>query len=334
MNVARAGKSLSIRFKLFMLISSVVAGLVALLALYFVSRQVAMLERTALGKGELLAHQVRTSVAFDDKETAREVFEAAHQSPEILHLALFRADGGLLYADGSGDLRAPAAVTASRLEVDGNRMRVVAPVVSVEGPRGALVIELDRARLQADIRAVRLGALAIGGAGLLAGLLAAWLVGTSFARRIERVTRSAAAVAAGDLSQPHIEEKSRDEIGQLAEAFNAMVGSLNVLVQKLSETSAQLEGASDSFLDVVRFHGDDMRDAAQRVEEVIRQGASQEGLNDAVVHVERLAQGARGVSDGLVPGFIELREYADHLNGVIGGFKVTQRVPEGQEASA
>jgi methyl-accepting chemotaxis protein len=331
MNVARAGKSLSIRFKLFILISGVVAGVVAFLALYFMSRQVAMLEQTAMAKAELLAQQVRTSIAFDDKETAREVFEAAHHSPEILHLALFRADGGLLYADGSGELRAPAAVSVPRFEVDGERMRVIAPVVSVEGPRGALVVELDRARLQADIRAVRLGALAIGGAGLLAGLLAAWLVGTSFARRIGRVTRCATAVAAGDLSQPSVEERSGDEIGQMVVAFNSMVENLRSLVQKLSETSAQLEGASDSFLDVVRFHGDDMKDAAQRVEEVIRQRASQDGMGEAVAHVERLTQGARGVSDGLVPGFIELRQYADHLNGVIGGFKVA---PEAQEASA
>lgn len=322
MSSPRARKALSIRLKLFVLISAVVTGLVTFFALFFASRQIALLERTVVGKGEFLAQQVRTAVAFDDKETARESFEAAHSSPDILHLALFRADGSLLFADGSGDLTAPGPASAPRLESAGGRMRVVAPVVAVEGPRGTLVIELDRERLQDEILAVRLGALGIGAAGLLVGCLAAWLVGRSFSRRIEKVRRSATAVAAGDLAQPMIDDRPQDEIGQMATAFNTMVTSLRGLVLKLSETSAQLEGASESFLDVVRAHGDDMKDAAQQVEDVIRQQSALEGMRAAAVHVERLAQGARSVSDGLVPGFIELREYADHLNGVIGGFKI------------
>src|SRR5262245_42317716 len=160
MSSARGVRALSIRVKLFMLISAVVGALVAFFAIYFASRQVALLEQTVIGKGEFLAQQVRTAIAFDDKETAREVFDAAHNSSEILYVALFRADGQLLYADGGGDLTAPRSVIrAARLETDGARMRVVAPVTSVEGPRGTLVVELDRRRLQQEIRAVRLAAL-------------------------------------------------------------------------------------------------------------------------------------------------------------------------------
>lgn len=322
MSLLRAARDLSIRLKLFALISAVVTSLIAFTAIYFASRQVALLERTLVGKGEFLAQQLRSAVAFDDKETAREAFEAAHSSPEIVSLALFKADGALLFADGTGDLTAPAPAAAARLESAAGHMRVVAPVASVEGPRGTLVVELDRERLRAEIHAVRMGAVWIGLGGLALGCLAAWLVGSSFARRIERVKRRATAVASGDLAQPSIDERHEDEIGEMANAFNTMVESLRGLVLKLSETSAQLEGASESFLDLVRAHGDDMKEAAQQVEDAIREQAAIEGLRDAVVHVERLTQGARSFSDGLVPGFIELREYADHLNGVIGGFKV------------
>lgn len=328
MSPPRGVRALSIRVKLFMLISAVVGALVAFFAIYFASRQVALLERTVISKGEFLAQQVRTAIAFDDKETAREVFDAAHNSSEILYVALFRSDGRLLFADGGGDLVAPQRVTTARLETDGARMRVLAPVTSVEGPKGTLVVELDRARLQEEIRAVRLAALGIGAAGLMVGCLAAWLVGTSFARRIQRVKRRATEVAKGDLAQPPVEERHNDEIGEMADAFNTMVTSLRDLVLKLSETSAQLEGASESFLDLVRAHGDDMKDAARRVEDVIRAEAHG-ALRDTAIEVERLTQGARSFSDGLVPGFIELRQYADHLNGVIGGFKV---VPDSNRA--
>jgi methyl-accepting chemotaxis protein len=275
--------SLPIGVKLFVFVSAVIVALVTFLTTYFASRGVALLEKNVVEKGSFVAQQLRTAVAFADKETAREVFEAAHNAREVLHLALFRSDGRLLYADGTGGLEAPAPVTEARLDAQGGGLRVLAPVVSAEGPRGTLVLELDKARLDSEIRALRLGAFGIGGGVLLLGCLAALLLGRAISRRIDEVRRAATAVAGGDLCQPKIEVGSGDEIGQLALASNAMVESLRMLVLKLAETSAQLEGASDSFLEIVRGH-------------------------------ER--------SDSLVPGFIELRRYAEDLEKVIARFKL------------
>jgi methyl-accepting chemotaxis protein len=319
-------KALSIRLKLFVLITAVIVALVGFFVTYFAARQVSLLEKSVLNKGEFLAQQLRTAVAFDDKETTREVFEAAHHSPEILHLALFHGDGRLLQADGSGDLTPPEAVREARLVSDGDRMRVLAPVVSVEGPRGTLVIELDTSRLRAEIRAVRITTIGVGCVGLLIGCVAAWLVGTSFADRLERVRRSAAAVAAGDLAQPGLDGGPSDEIGQTVVAFNTMVASLRTLVAKLSETSAQLEGASESFLDIVRAHGDDMSSTVAQVEAVLREQGPASSVQGLSSHMERLTEGTRTFSEGLVPGFIELKQYADDLNRVIGGFKVANDV--------
>jgi methyl-accepting chemotaxis protein len=319
-------RALSIRLKLFVLITAMIVTLVAFFVIYFAARQVTLLEMSVLNKGDFLAQQLRTAIAFDDKETTREVFEAAHNSPEILHLALFHGDGRLLQADGSGDLTAPEAVREARLVSDGDRMRVIAPVVSLEGPRGTLVIELDTSRLRADIRAVRATTLGIGCVGLLIGCIAAWLVGTSFAHRLERVRKSAAAVASGDLAQPGIDGGPNDEIGQTVVAFNAMVTSLRTLVAKLSETSAQLEGASETFLDIVRAHGDDMTAAVAQAESAVRQHAPSSAVTELNSHMERLTEGTKTFSDGLVPGLIELKQYADDLNRVIGGFKVANDV--------
>ena len=274
-------RSLPIGLKLFGFVSAIVIGLVTFLTAYFASRGVALLERNVVEKGDFVAQQLRTAVAFADKETAREVFEAAHNAPEVLHLALFTSDGKLLFADGNGALEAPAPATEARLEVQRGRLRVVAPVVSAEGPRGTFVLELDKTRFEGEIRALRLGAGAIGGGGLLLGCFAALLIGRAFSRRIDEVRRATAAVAIGDLGQPRIAVGAHDEIGQLAMASNAMVESLRMLVIKLSETSAQLEGASDSFVEIVRGHE---------------------------------------LADGLVPGFNELRRYAEDLDKVIAKF--------------
>jgi methyl-accepting chemotaxis protein len=314
----------SIRVQLFVLVSALVSVLVTFLVVYFAASQVRLLERTVVGKGELLAQQLRTSVAFDDKETAREVFEAAHNQPDVLHLALFRADGRLVHADGSGDLSPPAPAAEARLEALSDRMRVVAPVVSVEGPRGTLVLELDRARMAAEIRVVRLGAVGIGLIGLVVGCLAAWFVGRTLARRLDDVRRAALAVAGGDLGQPRLPAGANDEIGQLTGSFNDMVESLRSLVAKLSETSAQLEGASDSFLDIVRNQGEEMKGAVAGVGPALRRLAATEGGGDAAAKIERLIEDTKGMSDGLVPGFIELRSYAEDLNRVIDRFEGRQ----------
>ena len=98
-------RSLPIGVKLFVLVSAVVIGLVTFLTTYFASRRVALLERNVVEKGDFVAQQLRTAVAFADKETAREVFEAAHNAREVLHLALFASDGKLLFADGNGPWR-------------------------------------------------------------------------------------------------------------------------------------------------------------------------------------------------------------------------------------
>ena len=179
---------------------------------------------------------------------------------------------------------------------------VVAPVVSVEGPRGTLVVELDKTRLDAETRSVRVGAAGIGFGGLALGCLAALLLGRAFARRIERVRRAAAAVAEGDLGQAGLDGGPNDEIGQLLTAFNAMVASLRLLVAKLSETSAQLEGASDSFLDIVRSQGEDMQSTVQQVETALRDGPTATVQGDTLANIERLVEGTRGLGAGSCPG--------------------------------
>src|SRR5688572_20700082 len=54
-------KAASIRLKLFLLVSAVVIGVATLLAAYFASRQVALLERTVVEKGNFVAQQLRTA---------------------------------------------------------------------------------------------------------------------------------------------------------------------------------------------------------------------------------------------------------------------------------
>lgn len=57
------------------------------------------------------------------------------------------------------------------------------------------------------------------------GLLYSWIAGRGFSRRLKRLTAATAALANGDLSQ-RVEDRSVDEIGQLARQFNTMAEQL------------------------------------------------------------------------------------------------------------
>jgi two-component system sensor histidine kinase BaeS len=64
-----------------------------------------------------------------------------------------------------------------------------------------------------------------GGVGALAAGLTAFLTGRYITRRLRAMADGAGAIAAGDFSRK-VEQSSGDELGELAEAFNRMAGSL------------------------------------------------------------------------------------------------------------
>jgi PAS domain-containing protein len=221
----------AIRWKLFLLIVCAVSTPVAFVTVYFPINRVAILEKALTAKAitlsRLLVNETRSAIAFDDSQTAREVFSAISDDPDVLAVALFRADGTLLEATGTPPERSPAWTDAPLTSRSPRMVRIVTPVIASEGPRGLLVLDLSSAGALAEGASTRRKALLIGLVALLMGCAAAWLVGTSFGRRVNRIRGEAARVAGGDLSDAPVVDASSDEIGQLAHAFRAMVNKVH-----------------------------------------------------------------------------------------------------------
>src|SRR5690348_7175912 len=98
-------RGISIQQKLLALITLLVAGVVAVLAVYLPARQIAALqaslEAKAVTYARLASKQLESAVAFDDKETAREVFESLAQDSDVESLSLSNARGVVLAARGT-----------------------------------------------------------------------------------------------------------------------------------------------------------------------------------------------------------------------------------------
>ncbi|WP_371363430.1 Methyl-accepting chemotaxis protein McpA [Sporomusa rhizae] len=81
-------------------------------------------------------------------------------------------------------------------------------------------------------------------AAVILVIVAAIFIARSITRPIARLVGSTQAVAAGDLSQS-LPVESKDEVGQLSEAFNAMTGQLKSLIKQITVNAELLAASSE-----------------------------------------------------------------------------------------
>jgi len=237
---------LSIGQKLGLFIVGTQLAIVAALGVYFErlqSRELTQGLRTKADTyAQLVAAQTASAVAFNDKETAREVFDAVSTDSDLLAATLWDQRGAPLHSSGTPGAVAQNAkygVPQRKVFDLPDRILAVSPVVSREGPRGTLALEFTKASLiQTRAALTKAGALA-GGLALLLGGALALLIAQSFARRLSAIAVVAEQVASGDLSQDPVADHARDEIGSLARSFTTMLEQIRRLFGKIQRQAAQ-----------------------------------------------------------------------------------------------
>jgi len=261
----------TIQQKLLALILVPLVSIVAALATYFPARnleaQQGNLEQRALSYANILSEQVRSAVAFNDKETAREAFHSLAKDPTVASVVLYTERGEVLFAHGEVGAASRAARSGVRQQhvfVLEDAIVAMAPVQSLEGPKGTLAIELSTKALERIRKQVRASAWAMGVGVLLIGMLAAFLIARSFARRLQALAGAAARVSEGDLDVQALPSVSNDEIGVLTNAFNAMLERLRALIQHIQD-SARAENVRLEQMVQARTQELDSRNADMRL---------------------------------------------------------------------
>ncbi|HYK92342.1 MAG TPA: ATP-binding protein [Acidobacteriota bacterium] len=109
---------------------------------------------------------------------------------------------------------------------DGPETLHAIPLVGREkGLLGVLLVGSSRRELVTLINRLRLIGLVAGGIGILLGIAMSYWLSTRVTRPVERLVQGARAVAMGDWNA-RVPAGSKDEIGELASAFNAMTRQL------------------------------------------------------------------------------------------------------------
>jgi HAMP domain-containing protein/HPt (histidine-containing phosphotransfer) domain-containing protein len=232
--------------QLALLISGIQVALVACLALYFQSRQVAAMGGELRAKAgtyiQLVAAQVRSAVAFDDRETVRELFDALSRDPDLVSAVLYDGRGRDLHAWGTPSAVAESTrrgVQTSRVFELRDRFLAVAPVQSLEGPRGTLILEYGKATLIQSRHEVQRAALLAAGGALCVGVCLAWWIAHSLTRRLRSMAAIAERVAGGDLTHVELPDGRADEIGSLSRSFAAMLTQIKRLFAEIQASAAE-----------------------------------------------------------------------------------------------
>src|ERR1700680_3561370 len=110
------------------------------------------------------------------------------------------------------------------------------PLVGRQGDLlGVLLVGSSRQDLVQMLNFIRALALLVAGGVILAGLVLGWWISARVTRPIEQLARGAREVAAGHW-EARVEVHSRDEIGQLASAFNEMTRQLSEQRERVVQT--------------------------------------------------------------------------------------------------
>jgi len=173
---------------------------------------------------------------------SRVIGAAVHSGDRVTLLLVNHVDGRPQLSPVASSTSTPPpfplayrAIRAGKLEA--RTAEIFAEVADpVSHRRAVIVYSTPISDVVSNVAVVRREILVAGGIALLLALLGGYLVAGRLAQRVKRLEQAAERVAAGEFAHP-IPVDSRDELGQLAKAFNDMQRQL-----------AQLQSARENFI--------------------------------------------------------------------------------------
>jgi len=95
-----------------------------------------------------------------------------------------------------------------------------------------------------EIQSIKFQMIILGVFAVVISLIIAMVMGSLISRPIKGMAKTAKKIAAGDLTAEQIHIKNRDEVGDLALAFNQMAGNLKDLITNVRHNTVQVSGSA------------------------------------------------------------------------------------------
>lgn len=135
------------------------------------------------------------------------------------------------------------------------------------------------------------------------GIFVAYLIGRVITRPVTKIAAATKQIAAGNLQIDEVKVKNKDEVGDMAKSFNAMVQHLRDVVKKVSDHSEQVSIASQELTasaeqtsKATEYIASTVEDVANGAEQQVRSVMeTSEGINEISRGVQHIAESANAV---------------------------------------
>ncbi|PTX91134.1 ATP-binding protein [Opitutus sp. ER46] len=188
------------------------------------------------------------AVAFENREDATRLLAALESEPTVLAAGLYDQRGRQLaqfVARDATGYAPPALAPAVGTTIAGGVLRITVPVADTTR-FGTLTVAADRRSVQLRLAVYALVlCLTTGFSGLLAYLLVGWL-NDRIVAPVHALLQAAARVRTKADYSVRVRKEADDEVGELAEAFNAMLARIEENEADLARSAERLRLAVES----------------------------------------------------------------------------------------
>jgi PAS domain S-box-containing protein len=251
-------ESRSIRQKLnFIVVATTVLalGLAGALLLFFDSRrQLQAIENDLVTQAEMIGLVTAPALAFDDREVAVENLSVLQAKPHVVSAAIYGPHGEIFASfqnPGSKRQALPSEAAAAGVHIDAEWLRVWRPVRSGQDVIGMAYLQGRHDLLSGVLKYVLLLAavmgVSLGGAILLSNRLQRAITGPILA-----ISDVALRILQGRDFTLRAPRSSEDEVGAMADVFNAMLDELSRRAQVLEKANLALRESEERYQLAVR----------------------------------------------------------------------------------
>jgi signal transduction histidine kinase len=248
--------SLQAKFALHVVVSTTLLFALMMPVVLYIQRRVVLtaVEESGFRMADIFGRSSVQAVLADDYLVMQHVVNGIGSARKVRYAMLLRADGEVLVHTraiergqryGDPPSRASAAARGPLLQevVDGEGVHVydfTVPVYVLDEKRASARVGLSIEHELEEIARTRNSLLGFGLAVLALGLAWATYQARRITQPVRALVRGTEEIARGNLDH-RIPVHAGDEMGQLAEAFNRMTGSVQAMVETSREISAVLD---------------------------------------------------------------------------------------------
>jgi serine phosphatase RsbU (regulator of sigma subunit) len=237
------------RFRDLSIRSKLITGfmLTSLVALLFTMASLALYDRATFRRevqadanvlAGVIGENAASSIAFNDRQSARSTLAALRAQPHVVTAHLFDRDGRL-FASYPSDRSAPATLPREGSILGSSELAVARPVLFNEARVGTVYIRFDLGEMaQRRKRYLQIAAIVLVGASLVALAFSSFFQRAISGPILELLTVEKRVSREKDYSL-RAEKKGNDEVGMLIDGFNEMLGEIRVRDAEILERHIQ-----------------------------------------------------------------------------------------------